>query len=84
MSILRAWNTCTWEKYLETDQLKKVDIAQGQLAWNTAELDENGNPRFPNGIYTTIVTAYDFKGNSSSAGDNVLVKNLKKKGKIRR
>jgi len=68
----------------ETDELKKVDITQDQLAWNTAELDEHGNPRFPNGIYTIIVTAYDFKGNSSSASDSVLVKNLKKKGKIRR
>jgi hypothetical protein len=67
----------------ETGELQKIDIAQGNLAWNTAELDESGNPRFPNGLYIITVIAYDALGNSSSASDIVLVGN-KKKTKIRR
>lgn len=66
-----------------TDELQKIDIAYQNLSWNTAELDESGNPRFPDGLYIITVIAYDAVGNSSSASDAVLVGN-KKKTKIRR
>jgi hypothetical protein len=65
------------------DELQKIDIAYQNLAWNTAELDESGNRRFPDGLYIITVIAYDALGNSSSASDAVLVGN-KKKTKIRR
>ncbi len=67
----------------ETDESSKIDIAHGRLAWNTAERDEFGNFRFPDGLYVITVIAYDFMGNSSSASDTVMVEN-KKKAKIRR
>ena len=44
-------------------------------AWNTAATDETGQPRFPNGLYTITVTAYDAAGNSTTASDQVHVEN---------
>jgi hypothetical protein len=64
-------------------ELQEIDIAYRHLAWNTAEPDESGNPRFPDGPYIITVIVYDAVGNSSSASDAVLVENRKKTG-IRR
>ncbi len=52
-------------------------------AWNTSALDEQGNRKFPDGLYTITVAAYDFKGNKTVAQDMVRVENVKK-GKIQR
>ncbi len=67
-----------------TGEFGKIDPSAADYAWNTAELDEAGNPRFPNGLYTITVTAYDFLGNHRTVSDTVMVKNIVKKGKIRR
>jgi hypothetical protein len=44
-------------------------------AWHTAELDNTGAPRFPNGDYVVTVYAYDFKGNMATRSDTVRVAN---------
>ena len=44
-------------------------------AWNTAELDANNNPVFPNGEYVITVRAFDFMGNFSTEKDTVIIDN---------
>lgn len=44
-------------------------------AWNTAALDEDGMPLFPDGDYIITVKAIDIAGNSASASDVVRVRN---------
>ena len=61
---------------------KNFDAYQ-DCAWNTAALDRNGKPLFPDGLYVVTVKAYDNKGNFSTASDSVRVRN-RKKTKIRR
>lgn len=58
-----------------TGESEKVKLSDHNYAWNTAALDESGNPRFPNGLYTIIVRAYDARGNSSQANEIVRVMN---------
>jgi len=63
---------------------KFIDCSDGDFAWNTAEKDERGNPRFPDGVYIISVIAYDFIGNHSSVSDTVQVRNKGKKTYISR
>jgi murein DD-endopeptidase MepM/ murein hydrolase activator NlpD len=58
---------------------KFIDCSDNGFAWNTAEKDELGNPRFPDGVYTITVTAYDSIGNRSTVSDIVRVRNTGKK-----
>lgn len=60
-----------------------IDPAAGVFAWHTAEKDELGNPKFPDGLYKITVTAYDSTGNSSTASDDVRVMNVKRTNKKR-
>jgi len=43
----------------------ELKIADQNHCWKTNEKNEQGNPRFPNGLYDIAVTAYDFKGNKA-------------------
>jgi len=52
-----------------------IAIAQRDYAWNTAEKDAYGTPRFPDGLYTITVTAYDSSGHRCTVSDQVMVAN---------
>lgn len=67
-----------------TGEFGKVDISARDYAWNTAEVDVSGNPKFPDGLYSITITAYDFLGNYSRATDTVRVRNSKKRAIKRR
>jgi len=43
--------------------------------WRTNQKDLSGRPRFPNGMYTITVTAWDAKGNQATATGQVYVEN---------
>ena len=43
--------------------------------WLTDQKDQSGGPRFPDGMYTVTVTAWDAWGNTATASNEVLVKN---------
>ena len=58
-----------------TGEFGSLYLSFKNYAWNTNSVDINGDPEFPNGNYTIKVTAYDFKGNSSSESEVVEVKN---------
>ena len=47
----------------------------GELSWDTEEVDENGSKRFENGVYVIEVTAHDTNGNQTIKQDSVFVKN---------
>ncbi len=66
----------SWDKIFSyytitnTDESGELILGAGQsetLCWNTADV--------PDGQYTITVTAYDFKGNSSSVSEDVIVQN---------
>lgn len=67
-----------------TGEFGIIDISAKDYAWNTAEVDASGNPKFPDGLYSITVTAYDFLGNCSKAMDTVRVGNVKKRAVRRR
>jgi murein DD-endopeptidase MepM/ murein hydrolase activator NlpD len=46
-------------------------------AWNTAERDSTGKPRFPDGLYTVTVRAWDLKENQATRTATVRVANKK-------
>ena len=56
-----------------------TNVVDGEIntngCWNTAETLENGQPKFPNGIYKVIVKARDVSGNSGELTVQVEVKN---------
>ena len=53
----------------------QIDLSTKNYALFTDEKNQTGDQFFPNGIYTIKVTAYDFKGNSASEIENVVIKN---------
>ncbi len=52
-----------------------IDPSDGQLAWDTQAQDQNGQPLYPNGVYTIRVTAYDTNENATTVEDQVQVRN---------
>ena len=52
-----------------------IDPSAADFSWDTTETGNQGDPIFPNGMYTITITAYDFKGNSTSVSDVVMVEN---------
>jgi hypothetical protein len=56
----------------------KIFDVYSNYAWETSDLDREGRPLFPDGIYTIVVKAYDSSGNYSAASDTVRVRNRKK------
>ena len=58
-----------------TGEFQSLYSSYKNYSWDTESVDANGDPVYPNGIYTITVTAYDFKGNSTSLSDVVLIEN---------
>ena len=55
--------------------LMNIEVTDGQPAWDTAAVDASGRPLFHDGEYVITVTASDWKGNTRSAQDRVVVLN---------
>lgn len=51
---------------------EKADSLQN---WDTGEINDEGETRFPNGIYEVIVRAWDLKGNRAERSAKVQIKN---------
>jgi hypothetical protein len=58
-----------------TGEFGEIKVTDQNYAWNTSAKDENGNPQFPNGLYTIDVTAFDFMGNAAGESEVVQVEN---------
>jgi len=54
---------------------KELAFHDRNLCWETALLDEQGKPAFPNGKYDIAVTVYDYAGNKSTEVMQVIVAN---------
>ncbi|MHC4623242.1 MAG: peptidoglycan DD-metalloendopeptidase family protein [Planctomycetota bacterium] len=54
---------------------REINISDRNYCWDTAVLDSNGLPAFPNGAYDVTVTAYDFTGHSATQTMTVTVNN---------
>ena len=52
-----------------------IKLEDGNLSWNTLEKDDLDQPKYPNGLYTIEIAAYDSNGNSSTKSENVIVEN---------
>jgi hypothetical protein len=57
------------------DEARKIVPEDSLPSWNTAERDDAGRPRFPDGAYIVTVKAWDAKGNVATARDRVIVSN---------
>lgn len=57
------------------DYIGEIDPKDGDLSWNTLELDSLDQRIYSNGMYTIEVTAYDSNGNSTVKNTEVYVEN---------
>lgn len=62
-------------KSTNTDGDGVIEASDERQCWNTLELDENGERRFPDGKYTLTVRAWDLAGNKAEEKQVVRVKN---------
>lgn len=58
-----------------TDGDGKIEQDDAAHSWRTAEVDEAGKSRFPNGDYEIIIRAWDLAGNMSQSRRKVKVRN---------
>lgn len=61
-----------------TDGDGVIEARDELQVWDTAQLDESGRPRFPDGEYTIIVRAWDLAGNLGEGRTRVRVRNSKR------
>lgn len=67
--------------FLQATNTDGDGVIEGQdesQVWDTAQLDESGRPRFPDGEYTIIVRAWDLAGNLGEGRTRVRVRNTKR------
>jgi len=64
-----------WMKVTSTDGNGVIEPSDRLQAWDTAERDEAGRPRFPDGLYKVIVRAWDLQGNQTSRTATVRLAN---------
>jgi hypothetical protein len=53
----------------------EINPQDENLAWNTLELDAQGQAKYPNGLYQIEVTAHDSNGNKTVQVDEVYIDN---------
>ncbi len=66
------WNLTNLPQHLIPKTISQRDE---DSYWDTQAKDANGNPIFPNGLYTIRITATDAAGNQASMQETVSVKN---------
>jgi hypothetical protein len=70
-----AFYVITNSSGIEPTGLKRLDAADRDRAWRTAERLPDGTQRFPNGEYVVTVRAFDSSGNMATRSDRVRVQN---------
>jgi murein DD-endopeptidase MepM/ murein hydrolase activator NlpD len=65
-------------KVTSTDGDGIIEPSDRLQAWETVERDAAGKPRFPDGVYTVTVRAWDLKGNRAARSATVRVENKKR------
>ena len=66
-------------KATNTDGDGIIEPADRMQTWDTAQRDQKGRRRFPDGLYRVTVRAWDLKGNLGSRTVSVRVRNLRGK-----
>ena len=62
-------------KVTSTDGDGIIQRADALHAWETAQQEPGGGPRYPDGVYTVTVRAWDLKGNQATRTTTARVKN---------